>query len=139
MFKKIFFTFFFCFVFVQNSYALREDFNFIILDVPLGWKVVEKKDNELTLTNLDQSAQFIYKIMPVYAVTLKQYAEAIMRAYGGYRLREEKKGIFSFDFIANQIPATTTVQFCKENMACIQTAVGQSDDFVDLFNAGELK
>ncbi len=121
------------------SHAARQDFNFLIMDLPIGWDVKEKNDTDFTVKNEDGTAFFTYKISPVYSLDIKEYSEAIMRAYGGYSLKLLRPGVYAFNSISNGLPAETTIQFCKKELSCIQTAIGESDDFTELFDAGRLK
>ena len=121
-----------------NSHAFKEDFNFLILEVPFDWIVKNKTETEFTLETKDKTASFTYKIMPVFDVTIERFADAIMRAYGGYNLKLRASGVYYFDFISAGKQAWTIVQFCGEN-ACIQTGVGNNKDLSALIDAGQLK
>ncbi len=123
----------------QSAFAFKEDFNFIIFDLPLGWEIVDKQETEFTISDVEKTAFFNYKMIPVYNIDLKKYAEAVMRAYGGYKLIEKRKNVYSFKYFSQNMPAETTVQFCKDDYACIQSAIGESDFFKELFDSGELK
>ncbi len=122
----------------QKAYAFKEDFNFLVLELPYGWEVVKKNEKDFTIKNNTDTASFSYKIMPVHYVEIKQFAEAIMRAYGGYNLKLRASGVYYFDFLSAGKSAWSIVNFCGEN-ACIQTGIGKSKDFELLIDAGELK
>ena len=154
--KALFLMFFvFSLFFVPtNTYAFKEDFNFLILEVPFNWKIKSSNEKEFTLENKDKTATFSYKIMPVYDITIEQFADAIMKASSGYSLKLRASGVYRFEFIAAGKPAWSIVNFCgqkkpeknaeeiviaNEQIACIQTGVGNSEDFAGLIDAGQLK
>jgi len=134
---SIFFIFSIFFI-PTNSHAFKEDFNFLILELPFGWEIVKKEAQEFIIKNSDDTASFTYKIMPVFNITIERFSEAIMKAYGGYNLKLQASGIYYFDFFSGGKPAWTIIQFCGEN-ACMQTGIGTSEDFSLLIDAGQLK
>lgn len=121
-----------------NSHAFKEDFNFIILDIPPGWEVKEKSEKSFTLENSTKTASFSCTIMPVYHVDIESFAQAIMQAYGGYNFKLREHAMYYFDFMSAGRPAWTIVKFHNAN-AIIQTGIGKSPDFSLLINAGQLK
>lgn len=139
--KKVFFLLFsliLLIAFSRNAYAFKEDYGFIILDVPFGWTVIDKKEFEVTLTNPNKDARFIYKVLPVHNVDLKTYAEAIMQAYMGFNFKLVSYETYAFNYLYLNKLATMRIHF-NGRVACLQTRVGKSEDFFSLLDSAQLQ
>lgn len=140
----IFMSCFLCLIssfFIAPAYALDEQLEFMDVSLPLNWEVTKSESNRVVFENRSQEATFIVKKIPVYNVTLENYARATMKAHAGYNFTKRTNSIYYFEHLYGYRNAWTLVEYYKgrRDMLITKTGIGESADFVTIMDSIVLK
>lgn len=124
-----------------SAYALDEQLEFMDVSLPVNWKVTNSDSSQAVFENKQQQAMFIVKKIPVYNVSLENYARATMKAHAGFNFTKRTNSIYYFEHLYGYRNAWTLVEYYKgrRDMLIIKTGIGESEDFVFIMDSIVLK
>lgn len=124
-----------------SAYALDEQLEFMDVSLPVNWEVVKAENNQAVFENRSQEATFIVKKIPVYNVSLENYARATMKAHAGFNFTKRTNSIYYFEHLYGYRNAWTLVEYYKgrRDMLITKTGIGESEDFVFIMDSIVLK
>lgn len=128
-------------LFAGYAYALDEKLEFMDVTLPLNWEVVKSTSDQVEFANRGQQARFIFKKVPVYNVSIEDYARALMKAHSGFNFTRRTNTIYYFEYMYGYNSAWTLVEYYngRRDMLTIQTGIGESNDFVNIMDSIVLK
>lgn len=109
-----------------HSFAKMETFAFMTFELPISWKIKDKKDSQITLISKDKKATLNIRLTPTRNITVEKFAKATMKAYGGYNFLLKAANIYYFDYIYGYEAAWGIVQLHNDNGIVI-TGRGTND------------
>lgn len=127
--------------FVTPAYALDEELEFMNVSLPLNWEVTTSTNEKAVFDNRAEQATFIVKKVPIYNITLENYARALMKAHVGYNFTKRTNSIYYFEHLYGYRNARTLVEYYKgrKDTLIIKTGIGESPDFVSILDSIKLK